>query len=106
MQRYTRLTLAEREEISRHVAVGVSVRAMARQLGRVPSTISRELHRATLTPRTYRAAAASQWASAARCTPRRPRKLKDRDGTGFQADHPDQGVGRAYDQDDPEGRLF
>lgn len=66
MKRYTRLTLAEREEISRHVAVGVSVRAMARQLGRAPSTISRELHRA---------AAASQWASAARSTPRRPRKL-------------------------------
>ncbi len=75
MKRYTRLTLAEREEISRHVVGGVSVRAMARQLGRAPSTISRELHRATLTPRTYRAAAASQWASAARCTPRRPRKL-------------------------------
>jgi IS30 family transposase len=41
MKRYTRLTLAEREEISRHVAVGVSVRAMARQLGRALSTISR-----------------------------------------------------------------
>jgi hypothetical protein len=34
MKRYTRLTLAEREEISRHVAVGVSVRAMAQQLAR------------------------------------------------------------------------
>ena len=75
MKRYTRLTLAEREEISRHVAVGVSVRAMARQLGRAPSTISRELHRATLTPRTYRAAAAHREATTATHTPRRPRKL-------------------------------
>lgn len=75
MPSYTRLTFAEREEISRHVAGGVSVRAMARQLGRAPSTISRELHRATLTPRTYRAAAASHWASVASHTPRRPRQL-------------------------------
>jgi len=75
MKRYTRLTLAEREEISRQVAVGVSVRAMARQLGRAPSTISRELHRATLTPRTYRAAAAHREVTTATHTPRRPRKL-------------------------------
>jgi len=34
MKRYTRLTLAECEEISRHVAGGVSVRAMAQQLAR------------------------------------------------------------------------
>ena len=45
MTSYTRLTLAEREEISRHVAAGTSLRAVARQLGRSPSTISRELHR-------------------------------------------------------------
>jgi IS30 family transposase len=75
MPSYTRLTFTEREEISRHVAGGVSVRAMAQQLGRAPSTISRELRRADLTPRTYRAAAASHWASAACHTPRRPRKL-------------------------------
>jgi IS30 family transposase len=75
MPSYTRLTLAEREEISRHVAAGRGPRAIARQLGRAPSTISRELRRADLTPWTYRAAAASQWASAASHTPRRPRKL-------------------------------
>jgi len=39
------LRLAEREEISRHIAVGSSVRAMARALGRAPSTISREIQR-------------------------------------------------------------
>ena len=39
------LQAAEREEISRGVAAGVSVRALARQLGRAPSTISREVAR-------------------------------------------------------------
>ena len=39
------LSLAEREEISRHVACHASVRAIARALGRAPSTISREIHR-------------------------------------------------------------
>jgi len=45
MSSYTRLTCVEREEISRLVAVGASGRAIARQLGRAPSTISRELRR-------------------------------------------------------------
>ncbi|RDI96769.1 IS30 family transposase [Dyella solisilvae] len=39
------LTLAEREEISRAVALGESLRSVARQLHRPPSTISREIHR-------------------------------------------------------------
>jgi len=39
------LTLAEREEISRAVVTGQSIRSVARQLGRAPSTISRELQR-------------------------------------------------------------
>ena len=39
------LTLAEREEISRLVIAGDSIRAIANQLGRAPSTISRELKR-------------------------------------------------------------
>jgi IS30 family transposase len=39
------LTLAEREGISRAVVVGHSIRAIAAQLGRAPSTISRELKR-------------------------------------------------------------
>lgn len=45
MRCYTRLTCTEREEISRYVAAGASLRAIARQLGRAPSTVSRELHR-------------------------------------------------------------
>ena len=39
------LTLAEREEISRGIAAGDSMRAIAAQLGRSPSTISREINR-------------------------------------------------------------
>ena len=39
------LTLAEREEISRAVVAGHSMRSIAAQLGRVPSTISREIKR-------------------------------------------------------------
>jgi len=39
------LTLAEREEISRAVVAGHSLRSTATQLGRAPSTISREVKR-------------------------------------------------------------
>ena len=39
------LTLAEREEISRGIASNLSLRSIAAQLGRSPSTISREIKR-------------------------------------------------------------
>ena len=39
------LTLAEREEISRSVATGQSIRSVATRLGRAASTISREIMR-------------------------------------------------------------
>jgi IS30 family transposase len=39
------LTLAEREEISRAVVAGQSIRSIAMSLGRAPSTISREIKR-------------------------------------------------------------
>ena len=66
------LTLAEREEISRGLARCLSLRAIATQLGRSPSTISRELHRnggAT----GYRAVKADQ---AAWDRARRPKRCK------------------------------
>jgi Helix-turn-helix domain len=40
-----RLSLGEREEISRGLAAGASLRSIARQLHRAPSTISREVAR-------------------------------------------------------------
>ncbi len=39
------LTLAEREEISRGMAMAFSIRQIAATLGRAPSTVSREIHR-------------------------------------------------------------
>lgn len=39
------LTLPEREEISRALVAGQSIRSIARELGRAPSTISREIDR-------------------------------------------------------------
>lgn len=39
------LTLAEREEISRAVVAGESIRSVAARLARSPSTVSREIHR-------------------------------------------------------------
>jgi len=41
----TALTLAEREEISRSIVSGESIRSIAARLGRAPSTISREIKR-------------------------------------------------------------
>lgn len=53
------LTLAEREEISRSVATGQSIRSVATRLGRAPSTISREIMR-NGGPECYRANQADQ----------------------------------------------
>ena len=53
------LTLIEREEISRGVVAGKSMRAIAARLGRAPSTISREIRR-NHGPQGYRASQADQ----------------------------------------------
>jgi IS30 family transposase len=65
-----RLSLAEREEISRGLAAGWSVRAIAAGLGRAPSTVSREVV-ANGGRAGYRAAAAdvAAWARAVRPKP-------------------------------------
>ncbi len=62
-----RLSLAEREEISRGLAAGESLRAIAAGWGRAPSTVSREITRNGGRGR-YRALAADRaaWARAAR----------------------------------------
>ncbi len=64
-----RLSFTEREEISRGLAAGLSLRAIARSLGRAPSTISREVDRGGR--RRYRAAWAEQvaWDLATRPKP-------------------------------------
>jgi IS30 family transposase len=53
------LTLAEREEISRALAAGHSIRSIARLLNRAPSTISREINR-NGSQQSYRASCADQ----------------------------------------------
>ena len=64
------LALAEREEISRGVMAGQSVRSIARLLRRAPSTVSREIHR-NGGPCSYRASVADQaaWDRALRPKP-------------------------------------
>jgi IS30 family transposase len=66
------LTLAEREEISRSLIAGESIRSVANRLGRAPSTISREIRR-NGGSQGYRASQADQlaWERA-----RRPKECK------------------------------
>jgi IS30 family transposase len=68
------LTLAEREEISRSMVAGESIRSTAARLGRAPSTISREILRNGGVD-AYRAAVADQ---AAWDRARRPKRCKFR----------------------------
>ena len=62
-----RLSMVEREEISRGLAAGHSIRAIAVRLGRAPSTISREVN-VNGGPKRYRAARADReaWSRATR----------------------------------------
>ena len=75
MAQYHRLSLMEREELSRMLAAGSSLRAIAQALSRAPSTLSRELTRHHASPVTYRAVPAhhrtQRWAH----HPRKRRKL-------------------------------
>ena len=66
------LTLSDREEISRGLVAGHSIRTLASQLGRAPSTISREINR-NGGQRCYRASQADQ---AAWDRARRPKRCK------------------------------
>ena len=75
MERYRRMSLMEREELSRMLAAGYSLRATSRALGRAPSTVSRELSRQHASPVTYRAVLAHQRAQRWAHHPRKPRKL-------------------------------
>ena len=67
-----RLSLVEREEISRGLATGESVRVVAARLGRAPSTISREV-RANGGRRRYRAVVADERAWARSLRPKTPK---------------------------------
>lgn len=75
MAQYRRLSLIEREELSRMLAAGSSLRAIGQALSRAPSTVSRELVRQHASPVTYRAVPAHQRAQRWAHHPRKPRKL-------------------------------
>lgn len=64
-----RLSLAEREEISRGIAAGESLRTIARRLGPAPSTVSREIS-ANGGVRRYRAVVADRAALRRACRPK------------------------------------
>jgi IS30 family transposase len=72
------LTLAERGEISRAVVAGHSIRSIAAQLGRAPSTISREIRRND-GPQGYRASQADQAAWDRGCRPKVCKLVQNRD---------------------------
>lgn len=76
-QCYNHLSLTEREEISRAIALGRKPNQIARDLGRSGSTIGRELKRHCTQPSAYRAATAHRRAQRKACQPRRRRKLLD-----------------------------
>ena len=75
MIKYNRLTFVEREEISRQTASGYSLRNIAENLHRAPSTISREIQRATMQRDDYRATLAQRRAHRMLHKPRENRKL-------------------------------
>lgn len=61
----TALTLAEREEISRSLMAGQSMRSVAVRLGRAPSTVSREI----VSPPQHRIGSVHESAGRHPCTP-------------------------------------
>lgn len=78
-KRYVRLSAVAREEMSRLLAGGVRLAAIAHQLGRHRSTISRELRRNRATGRSYRAADAQERAEGYAHGPRKLRLLDQND---------------------------
>lgn len=76
MAKYTRLRIIEREEISRQIAKGSSLRQIARHIHRSSSTISREIKRSGVVKHIYyRAVYAQQRYRRVLCQPHQSRKL-------------------------------
>ena len=75
MKPYFRLTFSEREELSRWLATGYSLRSIAQNLGRAPSSLCRELQRNSLSRDNYRALGAQRRASSISHHSRKQQKL-------------------------------
>lgn len=73
---YQRLQFNEREEISRQIAIGLSMRQIAKHINRAPSTISREIKRSEVVKLIYyRAVYAQQRSRRVLCQIHHSRKL-------------------------------
>ena len=79
------LTLAEREEISRSVVEGQSMRSIAARVGRAPSTISREINR-NGGSQDYRANEADNAAWDRACRPKRCKLVENKALAGVVTD--------------------
>lgn len=76
MQKYQRISFLEREEISRQIAIGSSLRMIAKALHRAPSSISREISQSDVVElKYYRAIFAQQCSNKTRHKTRKNRKL-------------------------------
>jgi IS30 family transposase len=75
MAKYQRLSIIEREEISRHIASGSSLRKIAGSLHRAPSSMSREIRRSVVHRKFYRAIFAHGQSNRIRHKLRKNRKL-------------------------------
>ena len=97
---YRHMSIDERETLSLGLAQGQSLRTMARMLGRVPSTVSRE-HARNVRGHPYRACTAQRLAAARARQPRRARKLLDPWLWQYVRTH----LGHGYSPEQIAGRL-
>jgi len=77
MNKYIRLTMADREEISRGLAAGWTYSHIAHNINRPASTVSREVKSNCKYKRCYRAATADQRARDSRHGQKQPKKLEE-----------------------------
>lgn len=88
MNQYHRLSFDEREEISRLLAKGLSMRVISKNLDRSPSTISREIKRTSKRSNRYRAIQAQRYATWMRhITKKQPKINTDQRLRSFVFDH-------------------
>jgi len=76
MNSYKRLNPSEREELALQLALGLSLRLIAKSLGRAPSTLSREIKRSSGNRSNYRMLEAQNQADINAYKPRKKRKLE------------------------------
>jgi len=75
MSKYNRISAIEREEISRSIAAGYSLRKIAKNINRSPSSLSREINKCVVHRKFYRAHFAQHHSNKMRHKLRKNRKL-------------------------------